>query len=410
MSDEWVETTLGDHFDFIRGISYKSSQLRDVVDENNRPMVNLKCVERGGGYRQVGLKFYEGPVKESHEAESGSLLIACTDLTRAREVVGAPMLVPSELHRAVFSLDLVLLKPSSDSVLIPFAHLLLQTEKCRTYMQAHSSGTTVIHLKTKEVPDFSFALPPLPVQRRIVDLMTHLDAHIANLRAEGAALGLAASAFRTHLLSDSSEWMTARLSDLAQVQLGRMLSKERAIQGDLAPYIRNANVQWDGLDLSDLKQMDFPANERAKYALRAGDILTCEGGDPGRSVRLETDVPGIFYQKAVHRVRVLSPELESAYLYEWLVDAYQTGRIADLCTNTTIAHLTAEKFKSLVVHYPTISTQKHIAELLRDVRRESLSLRNEIESLVQFRGILLASLVGNDLTPDIALDSLIEVA
>ena len=31
---------------------------------------------------------------------------------------------------------------------------------------------------------FSFLLPPLPVQRRIVDLMTHLDDHIANLRTE----------------------------------------------------------------------------------------------------------------------------------------------------------------------------------------------------------------------------------
>jgi hypothetical protein len=33
------------------------------------------------------------------------------------------------------------------------------------------------------------------------------------------------------------------------------------------PYLRNANVQWDRLDLSDVYEMDFTNEERSEFAL-----------------------------------------------------------------------------------------------------------------------------------------------
>jgi type I restriction enzyme S subunit len=50
------------------------------------------------------------------------------------------------------------------------------------------------------------------------------------------------------------------------------------------PYLRNANVQWDRLDLSDVYEMDFTNEERSEFALELGDILVCEGGDIGKAV------------------------------------------------------------------------------------------------------------------------------
>ena len=41
-------------------------------------------------------------------------------------------------------------------------------------------------------------------------------------------------------------------------------------------YLRAANVTWDGLNLSDVKLMDFTPNEFDVYRLHPGDILLSE--------------------------------------------------------------------------------------------------------------------------------------
>lgn len=254
-------------------------------------------------------------------------------------------------------------------------------------------------------------VPSLSIQRRIVDLITHLDNHLRNLRTERDAAGFTLGSLRSSFMKTSSDWNFAPLSDVAEVRLGRMLSKERANGEDLAPYIRNANVQWNGLGLEDLKTMSFPARERATYALRAGDILVCEGGDPGRAVILHSDLPGIFYQKAIHRLRVSNKSVLPGYLYHWLAECHANERIGDLCTNTTIKHLTAEKFRTLLVHWPSIEQQTEITNTLDDARTLIDRFTDEIEALEQVRSKTLSVLLaGTHTTPESYDVLLFEVA
>lgn len=76
-------------------------------------------------------------------------------------------------------------------------------------------------------------------------------------------------------------WCWTRLSDVASIQLGKMLDKQKN-QGDPAPYLGNANVQWGKFDLANVKTMPMGETDRAKYALSDGDLIVCEGGVPGR--------------------------------------------------------------------------------------------------------------------------------
>ena len=46
----------------------------------------------------------------------------------------------------------------------------------------------------------------------------------------------------------------------------------------MRPYMRNANVQWNRLDLSDVAEMHFDKDEVEKFMLKPGDVLACEGG------------------------------------------------------------------------------------------------------------------------------------
>ena len=80
-------------------------------------------------------------------------------------------------------------------------------------------------------------------------------------------------------------WCWASLEAVCAVQLGKMLSRSAREGGEnRRPYLRNSNVRWFSIDQSDLKSMSFKESELGRYAVRPGDLLVCEGGEPGRLI------------------------------------------------------------------------------------------------------------------------------
>ena len=155
----WRVATLGDVVETVRGRSYKSAEL----SESDTALVTLKSFARGGGYREDGLKPYTGPHKPEQVVEPGEVVLACTDVTQAAEVVGRPAIVQPapEYRRLVASLDTLIVRPREE-VEMPraFLYLLLGTPAFTAHALAHTSGTTVLHLAKAAVPNFQFALPP----------------------------------------------------------------------------------------------------------------------------------------------------------------------------------------------------------------------------------------------------------
>jgi type I restriction enzyme S subunit len=94
-------------------------------------------------------------------------------------------------------------------------------------------------------------------------------------------------------------------------------------------------------------------------------------------------------------------------LYQWLACCYQDQRIEDLCTNTTIKHLTAEKFRTLGVRYPPIDDQIAIARTLEAASHVNASLNAELAALLNLRGSLLQGLLSGELVVPSDYDALI---
>src|ERR1700722_17982699 len=77
-------------------------------------------------------------------------------------------------------------------------------------------------------------------------------------------------------------WSLHRLSDIAEVRLGRQRSPKNHIGDQMRPYLRAANVGWSGLLLDDVKKMNFTDAEMKTYRLLPGDIVLSEAsGSPG---------------------------------------------------------------------------------------------------------------------------------
>src|SRR5207253_1678655 len=85
----WKITPVGELVETVKGRSYKSEELI----ESDTALVTLKSFARGGGYRPDGLKSFAGTYKPEQVVKPGELVIACTDVTQAAEVIGRPAIV-----------------------------------------------------------------------------------------------------------------------------------------------------------------------------------------------------------------------------------------------------------------------------------------------------------------------------
>lgn len=167
---------LGSLVKIVRGISYKSSELAD--SDKGVPMVNLRNVGKGGGFREDGLKYYTGEFKSTQVLNPGDLILANTDLSKAKDVLGSPFLVPASISGAVLSLDLSKLVPDESVIDKRFLNYFLQSPEAREFMKTHGQGITVMHLRMTALPGLQVPVPPLDEQRSIVET---LDNHLSRL-------------------------------------------------------------------------------------------------------------------------------------------------------------------------------------------------------------------------------------
>ena len=190
-----------------------------------------------------------------------------------------------------------------------------------------------------------------------------------------------------------ADWRNGPLKRLFKITLGKMLDEKQHVDSDeRQPYIRAGNIGEDGLDLDNLNSMPFSREEQAKFSLRKEDILVVEGGSVGTNVVLDEDLPHVFFQKTVNRMR---PFIQcSSHYYSDVLNSYKDRGVFDVVANkSTIQHLTADKLENLLVPIPPVEEQCLIAESLSQARREISELGDEVTRAIHLARERRAALI-----------------
>jgi len=250
-------------------------------------------------------------------------------------------------------------------------------------------------------PDFeSWVIPhpPVPVQHRIVDVISAIDETISATEAEAERLAAILKIRRGDLANDT-KFAQVSAQSAFDIRLGRQRSPQRATGPSMTPYLRSANIGYDVLRLDDVLCMDFNERERERYALQDGDVLVSEGSAGAAAVGMpaawHTEIEGpVCFQNTLLRYRAIDGVSTPAFVRHWCLWAYESGTFLEVAPDgVNIKHIGDKRARVIPVRLPSIDEQQQIVAELEPLAEAVTSLRDESSRLRVARAALLNALL-----------------
>ncbi len=186
-------------------------------------------------------------------------------------------------------------------------------------------------------------------------------------------------------------WAWAYLGEVADARLGKMLDKAKN-RGRPRPYLRNTNVQWQRFELDDVKHMNLDESELEEFRLRSGDLLICEGGEPGRCAIWQENETEMYFQKALHRVRPHAGVMAQYIAIALEADAL-SGALSRYFTGATIKHFVGQALDRYSFPLPPSGEQQRIVARVAELRRLCATLRQRLQAQQATQSRLAEALV-----------------
>lgn len=300
--------------------------------------------------------------------------------------IGIAAYVPEDIPGVICGYHLSMIRPKRNNS-GAFIKRVFDSHYVKSKFETLANGVTRYGLGSYAIDNLSIPLPPYEEQKAIANFLDRETAKIDELiqkqkelielleikrqaviyRSVTKGLNGPASLKESKISwigETPSHWVIGKVKNYYQVTLGKMLQPEQKKESDmLVSYLRAANIQVSGVDISDVKEMWLSENELKALALEDGDVLVSEGGDVGRCSIWNGELDECYFQNSINRVRPKMGQLNK-FFYYWMIFAKNTGYIDILCNKSTIAHLTAEKLSALPMVFPPIEEQTKITNYL----------------------------------------------
>jgi type I restriction enzyme S subunit len=226
----------------------------------------------------------------------------------------------------------------------------------------------------------------LPEQRRIAEVLDRAEELRAKRRAALAQLDTLTQSIFLDLFGDPARnpkaWPVCPIGDLIESASYGTSEKSRS-EGEF-PVLRMNNITRNGeMDLSDLKFMDVPQDQRERYLVRVGDVLfnRTNSADLVGKTAIVRDTRPMAFAGYLVRLRV-NDQNDPEYLTRFLNTVYAKRMLRGMCKSIIgMANINATEIQAMRIPKPPLGLQRDFSRLIAVVEKLKSSHRVSLAHL-----------------------------
>lgn len=379
MRDRWTETTLSDVAAVIGG-GTPSTTKPEYWGGEIVWLTPSEVVPRDG---QLIVDSERRITTEGLENSSARLLPAGSVILTTRASVGFVGISGVELCTNQGFQSLV----PSDQVLSKFLMYWIQDN--RAEFESRAAGSTFKEISRSSVKSIKMQVPALAEQKRIVDVVSSVDAYIDALQKQADTARTARNAVLHELLSaGGDDWTETTLGKISSFISKRKAPKELAID---TPYVGLEHVEpkttlifnWGSVESVSSSVTPFEPEDTLFGRLR-----------PYLHKVAFADFPGVCSPEIL--VLRSSAKCESKFLYLLCSLDSTIKKCVDMSAGTRMPRTSTTDLASIEVQLPPLDEQKQIVEIVSSMDEVIQSTEQAVEEAKNLRSGLLSSLLSGE--------------
>lgn len=306
----------------------------------------------------------------TYQVEANDLLFV--RVNGSSDLVGRCIFVDINRDDLVFNDHLIRVR--LDKGLLPeFVGLVCGLSDVRAHIVEHASTSAgQLTINQEAIGSIQIPLPPLPEQRRIAAILAEQLAAVERARAAAAARLAAAQALPAAYLRavfDSDEargWEIKRLGEIALLKNGINFTSDQKGRGLLTVDVLNMYSDGVNVQLDNLYRVDIQPNN--EYMLQQNDILFVRSSVKKEGVAWPALFPGhnepVSFCGFLIRSRLITDSVHPNFLIHYLRTPSVRNELISKSGTGTITNISQGNLETLAIPFPSLLTQKRIADKL----------------------------------------------
>jgi type I restriction enzyme S subunit len=373
MRDGWVETSLGEIAEVVGG-GTPSTTIPEYWDGEIVWLTPTEITSQDG---KVVLDSIRKITDLGFKNSGAQILPKDSVILTSRASVGYVALAGQDLCTNQGFQSLI----PKQSVLAKF--LMFWIQQNRSEFESRSAGSTFKEISKSNVKSIKIELPPLPEQKRIVDLISSVDSYIEALQQQLESAKRSRNAVLHELLTaGGDDWVETTIGEVVSVVNGGTPStKSEDYWGGSIVWITTTELTaFDGKRVNSSKRtitVDGLRNGPARL-VRAGTTLVGTTATIGTCALADCE---LTFNQQISGLIPLDKDLDDSYLFYWI--QHIKSILEGLSAGTSFKRISTSVLKTVSINFPPIGEQKRIAavisemdEFIESIQRTSIEAKN----------------------------------
>jgi len=354
---KYEQIFLSDVASLIRGVSFPKVAQKAAKSENCLGIVTTRAAQSDGINEKYIVFVDNNYTRNEKLLKQGDILIS---LANSLPLVGRVTFVDNDYSDLSFGAFMGVVRADKTKVIPRFLFYVMQADIAKNYYQLNAKTTTNIsNLTFEDLGDFPFPLPPLNIQKQIVD---ELDGY--QRIVDGAKLVVESYKPKIQL---NNQWDRKNISDiLDEIKSGFACGIHNKTEKGIL-HIRPMNITTKGLfSLDGSKFIDSEVLEQRKqYLLKKGDILFNNTNSKelvGKTCYIHEDMNALF-SNHITRIRINFEKYNPNFIAIQLHNVWESGYFEEHCRKWIgQAGFDIKELSKIELSVPSIDIQNQIVE------------------------------------------------